>query len=93
MRRVMQMTVAGVCIAAAILYAADYATVRFGHTAYGAVIVTPYYVIPKKNGKTEFVFQPPELQKCVHSLLPHQGYAPCWYLSRHPEQPIRISLI
>jgi hypothetical protein len=84
------MTVAGVCIAATILYVADYAAIRFGHAAFGAEIVTPYYVIPQKNGKTEFVFQPPELRKCVHSLFPHQGYAPCWYLSRHPEQPIKI---
>jgi hypothetical protein len=23
---------------------------------------------------------------CVHSLFPHMGYQPCWYLSRHSEQ-------
>jgi hypothetical protein len=47
-------------------------------------------VIPKKNGKTEFVFQPAQLQQCVHSLFAHEGYLPCWYLSRHPEQPIKM---
>jgi hypothetical protein len=86
----MLLIVLGTCVAAAILYAADYALIRFGPNPFGTVIVTRYYVIPKKNGKTEFVFQPPELEKCAHSLLPHQSYTPCWYLSRHPEQPIKI---
>jgi len=84
------MIVFGLCVAAVILYAADYAAVRFGRNRFGTVIVTPYYVIPKKNGKTEFVFQPAQLQECVHSLFAHEGYAPCWYLSRHPEQPIKM---
>ena len=84
------MIVSGLCMAAVILYAADYASAGFGPNRFGTVIVTRYYVIPKKNGKTEFVFQPAELQKCVHSLFSHEGYAPCWYLSRHPEQPIKM---
>ena len=84
------MIVSGLCVAAVVLYAADYTLVRFGGNPFGTVIVTPYYVIPKKNGKTEFVFQPAELQKCVHSLFSHEGYTPCWYLSRHAEQPIKM---
>lgn len=90
MRRAILLIVSGVCIAAAILYTADYAVVRFGRSPFGTVIVTWYYVIPKKNGKAEFVFQPPSLQKCAHSLFPQEGYVPCWYLSRHPEKPIRM---
>ncbi len=90
MRRLLFTIVSGACIAASILYAADYACIRFGRSPFGAVIVTRYYLIPKKNGKTEFVFQPPELQPCVHALFPHQGYSPCWYLSRHPEKPIKM---
>lgn len=90
MRRAVLLILSSVCIGAAILYAADYSSIRFGRAPFGTVIVTQYYVIPKKNGKTEFVFQPPALQKCVHSLLPHEGFAPCWYLSRHPEQPIKM---
>ncbi len=90
MRRAILLIALGMCMAVAILYAADYASIRFGRTPIGTVIVTRYYEIPKKNGKTEFVFQAPELQKCVHSLLPHQGYLPCWYLNRHTEQPIKM---
>ena len=90
MRRSFRLLIAGMCLAGAILYAADYASVRFSRAPFGGVIVTQYYVIPKKNGKNEFVFQPPVLQKCVHSLFPHQAYLPCWYLSRHPEQAIKM---
>jgi len=60
------------------------------HNELGSVTVQYYYAIPHKNGKTEFVFQPPQPQTCVHSLLPHMGYSPCWYLAKHPEQPIKI---
>ncbi len=90
MQRVLLLILSGLCLAAIILYAADYGSVRFARSPYGSVIVTRYYEIPKKNGKTEFVFQAPVLQTCLHSLFPHQGYVPCWYLSRHPEQPIRM---
>jgi hypothetical protein len=89
-RRIAIAIIFGLCVAAAVLYAADYASVRFARNPFGTVIVTRYYVIPKKNGKAEFVFQPAQLEKCVHSLFSHSGYTPCWYLSRHPEQPIKI---
>jgi hypothetical protein len=90
MRKAILITVSGLCLAVAILYIADYSSVRFGRDPFGNVIVTRYYLIPKKSGKTEFVFQPAQLEKCVHSLFPHQGYKPCWYVSRHPEQPIKM---
>lgn len=90
MLRVLVLVVLGLGIAALILYAADYASLRFGHDPFGTVIVTRYYVIPQKNGKTEFVFQPPELEKCVHSIFPHDELKPCWYLNWHPEQPVKV---
>ncbi len=90
MRRMLVLVLGSLCVASIILYAADIAIVRFGHAPFGSVIVTRYYEIPHKNGKTEFVFQPTQLQQCVHSLFPHGGFPPCWYLSRHPEQPIRM---
>ena len=46
----------------------------------------PYDAIPQKNGKTEFIFNPPALQTCVNSLFPRQGYDPCWYLQKHTDQ-------
>jgi hypothetical protein len=50
--------------------------------AFGVVTIQPYYAIPHKDGKAEFMFGDPQNQTCVHSLFPHSGYPPCWYLSR-----------
>jgi len=44
----------------------------------------------QKNGKTQFIFDPPAPETCVHALFPHAGMQPCWYLSRHPEQRTNI---
>jgi hypothetical protein len=60
--------------------------VRTGGPAYGSVVVRRYCAVMQKNGKTEFLFDPPQPWTCVNSLFPHAGYPPCWYLSRHPEQ-------
>jgi len=57
---------------------------------YGSVVVSHYYAILQKNGKTQFIFDPPAPETCVHALLPHSGMQPCWYLSRHPEQRTNI---
>jgi hypothetical protein len=50
---------------------------------YGSVKVQRYWEIPQKNGKTDYSFDPPSEQTCIHSIFPHGGYSPCWYLSRH----------
>jgi hypothetical protein len=71
-------------------YAVDYAVFRYrvagGRQPFGQVTVTHYDAVQQKNGKTEFIFDPPQAQTCVNSLFPHAGYAPCWYLQRHTEQ-------
>jgi len=72
-----------------ILYAADYARVRFGvRKPFGVVQVRRYYAVVQKSGKPEYYFLDPQNQTCVHSLFPHLGYLPCWYLSRHAREPI-----
>jgi hypothetical protein len=75
-----------------LLYAGDYASVRFRipkrRDPFGVVQVRPYYAVPQKNGKPEFYFLDPQNQTCVHSLFPHLGYNPCWYVSRHARQRI-----
>ena len=47
--------------------------------------------IPEKNGKTEFEVDaqnPEQTITCVHSLFPHFGYSPCWYVKPRINQPI-----
>jgi len=71
-----------------LIYLADGLVLHFRHEPFGSVVVSRYDAIPEKNGKTEFVFEQPTTQPCVHALFPHSGYPTCWYLSRHTEQRI-----
>jgi hypothetical protein len=76
--------------AAALVFAMDFAVFRGRAAAnrnpYGSVTVRHYYAVLQKNGKTVFIFDPPQPWTCVNALFPHSGYLPCWYLQRHPEQ-------
>lgn len=75
---------------AAAVYCGDFLGFRVRVAAnwnpYGTVTVEPYYAVAQKSGKTQFIFQSPQEQTCIHALLPHSGYSTCWYLSKHPEQ-------
>ena len=47
--------------------------------------------IPEKNGKTEYevdALNPEQTATCVHSVFPHYGYSPCWYVKPKINQPI-----
>ena len=75
-------------------YAVDYAVFRYrlatSRQPYGQITVTSYDAVAQKNGKTQFLFNPPEVQTCVNTLFPRAGYVPCWYLQRHTEQRTNI---
>lgn len=81
------LAVAGV---SALVYGLDYAIFRIraatDGNAYGSVTVNHYTAVLQKNGKTTLTFDPPQPWTCVNALFPHQGWLPCWYLSRHPDQ-------
>jgi hypothetical protein len=75
-------------------YAGDYLSVRYripkGRDPFSNVTIQPYYAIHEKNGRTEYDFAQPETQMCIHSLFPHFGYSPCWYVNRHTDKRIDI---
>ncbi|MFZ0902237.1 MAG: hypothetical protein WBW98_19915 [Candidatus Sulfotelmatobacter sp.] len=82
----MILSAAGVIL---IAYAVDYGVFRYrvaSNKAFGQITVTSYDAVRQKNGKTQFLFNPPQAQTCVNSLFPRAGYVPCWYLQRHTEQ-------
>lgn len=74
----------------ALVFLADLAVFRIrvwtGRNAYGSVMVSHYYAVLQKNGKTSFIFDPEQPWTCVHALFPHGGSMPCWYLVKHPDQ-------
>jgi hypothetical protein len=81
----------------ALVYMGDYLLVRWKVAypkkgqALGTVHMYRLLAIPMKDGKTEYEFdvQQPEVDTpCVHSLFPHMGNSPCWYLQRNSQKPI-----
>ncbi|HLW83925.1 MAG TPA: hypothetical protein VKR60_01845 [Candidatus Sulfotelmatobacter sp.] len=89
LKRALKIAVLGLAGLAAVVYGLDDAVFRIRVAAnwnpYGSVTVQPYYAVAQKSGKTQFIFQEPQPQTCIHALLPHASYSTCWYLSRHPE--------
>lgn len=80
-----------VVVVLAAIWVGDYLMARIrGQSALGSVQVQPYYAVPLKNGKTEYMMLDPEQQTCVRSLLPHFGYSPCWYLDGRKQQRIQM---
>jgi hypothetical protein len=77
-----------------LIYLGDYVSLRFqipgGRPQYGKVVVNPLYAIHVKNGKVQYEPGQQETDTCVHSLFPHFGNSPCWYLSRHTDKIINI---
>jgi hypothetical protein len=59
-----------------------------GREPLGHITVYRYDAIRQKNGKVDFESETPSRVTCVHALLPHMTYAPCWYVARHSDQRI-----
>jgi hypothetical protein len=79
---------------AVLTFAIDFGLFRLrvasNRNPYGSVVVSHYYAVSQKSGKTQFIFDPPAPETCVNALYPHAGMQPCWYLQRHPEQRTNI---
>lgn len=84
-RRILLIVVA----ALAVLYAGDFVLARMGSPKnQETVTVQPYYAVPQKDRKTEFIMLDPQDQTCIDSMFPQMGYPPCWYLKRHTQKRI-----
>ena len=85
---------AGIVLATAAVFLVDYLVLRLKIAthgrAYGSVTVHPYYAVPRKDQKLEFLLADPQDQTCVHSLFPHLGDVPCWYLTRNKNKRIDL---
>ena len=54
---------------------------------------TRILAIPTKTGKYDYqvdAVSPTETVTCVHTLFPHNGDKPCWYLKPWLNQPIPL---
>ena len=82
-----------------LLYLADFAWYELRvifpklGVAKGSVHRTRVLAIAEKNNKVEYQIdsnRPEEDVPCTHSLFPHAGNRPCWYVSRHAKDPIAM---
>ncbi len=83
----------------ALAYGYDYASVRRRMSAQKQgdpfdVITYPHLLeIPQKGNKVDYELEansPMESESCVHSLFPHFGYTPCWYVQRRAKTPTQM---
>jgi hypothetical protein len=83
-----------VLMALVLLYVGDDISARFrlpnGRQTLGSVDVQVMWAIKQKDGRIDYELGDSETQPCLHSLFPHLGYTPCWYLSRHKNQVIKV---
>ena len=93
-------------LAAAVLLAAvyvyDYLSVRHRMAArkqgdpFDVVTYPHVLAIPQKGNRVEYALDaqsPMMSEACVHSLFPHYGYAPCWYVNRMTATPTPMFLL
>ena len=84
---------------AVLLYSGDTAYIHYlkSHPelggAFGTVRILPLYSVPQKNGREEIYLGDAETDTCVHSIFPHFGYAPCWYLNRKKNNMVPMVLL
>jgi hypothetical protein len=77
-----------VVVVVAAIYVADYSWLHYrmrkptANDPFDVVTVQKETAIPHKDGRYEFVFGDPQKQPCVHSIFPHSGNSPCWYVKR-----------
>lgn len=91
-----QRIAAGLLAALLLLYIGDYAVVRVAasHATPGNpfedVTLNRLIAISEKGQKTEYVQADPQTVTCVHSIFPHMGYNPCWYVKSLNGKPINM---
>jgi hypothetical protein len=89
-------------IVLAAVYGYDFASVRHRMSEQKPgdpldVITYPHLLaIPHKGNKVEYALDalsPMESESCVHSLFPHYGYTPCWYVLRKSKTPTQMMIV
>jgi hypothetical protein len=87
----------GLLLVLGLFYVSDYLSVRVRMLhpkladPFESIKALRVLAIPEKNGKTEYdvdAQNPEQTVTCVHSLFPHYGYSPCWYVKPRINQPI-----
>jgi hypothetical protein len=83
-------------------YGYDYASVRRRMSMkkpgdpFDVVTYPHLLAIPQKGNKVDYeldALSPMTSEPCVHSLFPHYGYTPCWYVLRKSKNPTPMMIV
>ena len=100
--RLLQRTAIALVTTLVVLFVADYLLLRAKlmwpklGSATGTVTMERMYAISQKSGRVEYEMdanQPEVTLPCVHSLFPHMGNSPCWYLRQNATKPIPVVIL
>jgi hypothetical protein len=92
----------GLLLLVAAVYLVDYISVRHRAAAqkqgdpFDAVTYPHLLEIPQKGNRVEYALDaqsPMMSEACVHSLFPHSGYLPCWYVNRKAQSATPMFLV
>jgi hypothetical protein len=90
MKKLLKELVLALVVLPPLVYGVDYGSVKWRQAAkanlFGDMRVDHLYTSTNKWNEVEWSRGNPTTERCVYALLPHFGYAPCWYLKRHPIQ-------
>ena len=77
-----------------LFYGGDFLLAQIqGNKGLGSVDVQIMWAIRQKNGRIDYELGDTETRACVHTLFPHSGYAPCWYLKRQKYLTISVGSV
>ena len=84
-KRILLYIAGGLLIVAALTYALDYLSLAYripNREQYATVRVDQLYAVPNKWNEVDWSRGDPVMEQCVNSLLPHNGFRPCWKVRR-----------
>ncbi|MGA8035808.1 MAG: hypothetical protein WA823_13950 [Candidatus Acidiferrales bacterium] len=88
----LQRVIAVVLGFAILLFIGDYLVLKIrastgnGSSAFGSISIIQG--TPMKDGRVQIFTTDAQSETCVHSLFPHLGYRPCWYVKQNQMQLI-----
>lgn len=101
-RQILKRSLTAFLGAVALAYVIDYAYLRIRmihprpNDPFESMVRNRLLAIPQKNGMLDYEVdqvQPTDTLTCVHSLFPHYGDKPCWYLKPRINDPIPVGTL
>jgi len=101
-RQLFERLVIGLALTIALVYAGDYIYLRARMihptptVPFESITAPRILAIQEKNNRVSYQTDeqnPMQTFVCVHSLFPHYGNQPCWYLKKKIDQPIPMAIL